>query len=108
MHIGIYNALFGRMGITFQHLIENINIVANLLNENNLTVSRNKTSNVLKKIRILGHTVDDKGIHTDPAKIQTILNWQIPKTGKELEQFLGLTNWYRRFIKDCINNRPTI
>lgn len=88
------------MGTTFQHLIDNIKHVSNLLNNHNLTVSKNKTSNILKKIRILGHTVDDKGIMTDPSKIQTIKNWQVPKTGKELERFLGLTNWYRRFIKD--------
>ena len=88
------------MGTTIQHLIINIKIVADLLNKYGLTVSRKKTSNVLKRIRILGHIVDSNGIHTDPNKIKILQNWARPTTGKELQQFLGFSNWYRRFIKD--------
>jgi hypothetical protein len=88
------------MGTCFEQLIENLKKVATLLTANNLTVSKKKTSNVLKRIRILGHIIDREGIHTDPEKIKTIQNWARPKTGKELQQFLGFANWYRRFIKD--------
>jgi len=88
------------MGTTITHLVTNVKIVADILNEHGLTVSRKKTSNVLKRIRILGHIVDSKGIHTDPDKIKVLKEWARPKTGKELQQFLGFSNWYRRFIKD--------
>ena len=88
------------MGVTINQLVDNIKLVADLLNKYGLTVSRKKTSKVLKRIRILGHVVDSDGVHTDPNKIKTIMQWARPKTGKELQQFLGFTNWYRRFIKD--------
>ena len=88
------------MGTSINHLVDNVKIVAYLLNKYGLTVSRKKTSKVLKRIRILGHVVDSDGIHTDPQKIKALTEWSRPKTGKELQQFLGFANWYRRFIKN--------
>lgn len=88
------------MGVDIPHLVKNIKLVAKVLNAHNLTVSRKKTSKVLKRIRILGHMVDEEGIHTDPRKTKAIDDWQVPKTGKELQRFLGFANWYRRFVKD--------
>jgi hypothetical protein len=35
----------------------------------------------------------------DPRKIQTIVEWTTPKSVPELRSFLGLTNYYRRFIE---------
>ncbi|GJV91260.1 putative reverse transcriptase domain-containing protein [Tanacetum coccineum] len=40
-----------------------------------------------------------EGIHVDPAKIESIKDWESPKTLTEIHQFLGLANYYRRFIK---------
>lgn len=88
------------MGTSMDHLIKNLNDVASILNKHNLTVSKKKTSNVLSRIRILGHIVDEHGIHTDTRKVKVIKEWKLPKTGKELQRFLGFTNWYRRFIKN--------
>nr|GFA31328.1 putative reverse transcriptase domain-containing protein [Tanacetum cinerariifolium] len=39
-----------------------------------------------------------KGIHVDPAKIESIKDWESPKTPTEIRQFLGLAGYYRRFI----------
>ncbi|GJW16759.1 putative reverse transcriptase domain-containing protein [Tanacetum coccineum] len=47
----------------------------------------------------LDHVIDSKGIHVDPAKIESIKYWASPKTAKEIRQFLGLANYYRRFIE---------
>nr|GEX14831.1 reverse transcriptase domain-containing protein [Tanacetum cinerariifolium] len=41
----------------------------------------------------------DKGIHVDPAKIESIKDWASPKTPTEIRQFLGLACYYRRFIE---------
>ncbi|GJT27675.1 putative reverse transcriptase domain-containing protein [Tanacetum coccineum] len=41
----------------------------------------------------------NKGIHVDPAKIESIKYWASPKTATEIRQFLGLANYYRRFIE---------
>nr|GEV33590.1 reverse transcriptase domain-containing protein [Tanacetum cinerariifolium] len=40
-----------------------------------------------------------KGIHVDPAKIESIKDWASPKTPTEIRQFLGLASYYRRFIE---------
>ncbi|GJR55579.1 putative reverse transcriptase domain-containing protein [Tanacetum coccineum] len=41
----------------------------------------------------------NRGIHIDPAKIESIKDWASPKTATEIHQFLGLANYYRRFIE---------
>ncbi|GJW50527.1 putative reverse transcriptase domain-containing protein [Tanacetum coccineum] len=40
-----------------------------------------------------------RGIHVDPAKIESIKDWASPKTLTEIRQFLGLVGYYRRFIE---------
>ncbi|GKD76864.1 putative reverse transcriptase domain-containing protein, partial [Tanacetum coccineum] len=51
------------------------------------------------KNRFLGHVIDSKGIHVDPAKIESIKDWASPKSATEIRQFLGLADYYRRFIE---------
>ncbi|KAI3811031.1 hypothetical protein L1987_20746 [Smallanthus sonchifolius] len=52
------------------------------------------------EVQFLGHIVNDKGIHVDLAKIETVKNWNAPKTPTEVRSFLGLTGYYRRFISN--------
>nr|GEZ16498.1 reverse transcriptase domain-containing protein [Tanacetum cinerariifolium] len=40
-----------------------------------------------------------KGIHVDPAKIESVKDWVSPKSSTEIRQFLGLAGYYRRFIE---------
>ncbi|GKF82917.1 putative reverse transcriptase domain-containing protein, partial [Tanacetum coccineum] len=46
-----------------------------------------------------GHVIDNKGIHVDPAKIESVKDWASPKLPTEIRQFLGLAGYYRRFIE---------
>lgn len=39
------------------------------------------------------------GVKMDPAKVACINNWTVPSTVKDVQEFLGFTNFYRRFIK---------
>jgi hypothetical protein len=50
-------------------------------------------------VEYLGHIISGKGVATYPAKIVNIVNWATPHTLKKLGGFLGLTGYYRRFIK---------
>ncbi|GJU73217.1 putative reverse transcriptase domain-containing protein [Tanacetum coccineum] len=43
--------------------------------------------------------IDIQGIHVDPTKIESIKDWESPKTPTEIRQFLGLVGYYRRFIE---------
>ncbi|GJY69924.1 putative reverse transcriptase domain-containing protein [Tanacetum coccineum] len=47
----------------------------------------------------LSPSVRHRGIHVDPAKIESIKDWASPKTPTEIRQFLGLAGYYRRFIE---------
>ncbi|GKF77572.1 putative reverse transcriptase domain-containing protein, partial [Tanacetum coccineum] len=42
-----------------------------------------------------GHVINSRGIHVDPAKIESIKDWASPKTPMEIRQFLGLAGYYR-------------
>jgi hypothetical protein len=52
------------------------------------------------KVEYLGHIISGQGVATDPAKIETIQNWQTPKSVTQLRSFLGLTGYYRRFTQN--------
>ncbi|GKB35495.1 putative reverse transcriptase domain-containing protein [Tanacetum coccineum] len=46
-------------------------------------------------VQYIGHVIDSKGIHVDPAKIESINYWASPKTPMEIGQFLGLAGYYQ-------------
>jgi len=48
----------------------------------------------------LGHTVSKDGIVVDPTKVQEVMDWQPPTFVHEIQSFLGLAGYYRRFILD--------
>ena len=47
----------------------------------------------------LGHVVSEKGIQTDPKKVEAIQKWPIPTNVTKVHSFLGFTNYYHGFIK---------
>jgi len=53
-----------------------------------------------KELRFLGHIVNRDGIKTDPDKIKSIVEFEQPKCIKKLRSFLGLCNYYRKFIQN--------
>jgi len=58
-------------------------------------------------LEYLGHIVTSHGDKVDQGKIQTMLNWPRPTNISELRGFLGLTGYYRKFVRDYnILNRP--
>ena len=53
----------------------------------------------LKEVSFLGHIVYAEGIRVDPAKIEAVMSWKLPRNVTEVRSFLGLVGYYRQFVK---------
>ena len=52
----------------------------------------------MNMIQYLGYIVDENRVHIDPTKIRVIRDWSAPTTLTKLQIFLGLVNFYSRFM----------
>ena len=71
--------------------------------ENNLYAKLSKCEFDKDKVEFLGHVISGKGISTDPNKIKSIEEWPVPKSVKDVQRFVGLCNYYRRFVENFAN-----
>ncbi|GJV11451.1 putative reverse transcriptase domain-containing protein [Tanacetum coccineum] len=78
---------------------EHLKLILELLKKEKLYAKFSKCEFWIPKVQFLGHVIDSKGIHVDPAKIKSIKDWASLKTPTEIRQFLGLASYYRRFIE---------
>ncbi|CAI7798641.1 unnamed protein product [Closterium sp. NIES-53] len=78
--------------------VEHLRKVFEILRKNKFYVKLSKSDFALKKVQFLGHMVSAEGVHVDPRKIEAVKKWKVPENMKELQQFLGFTNYYNRFI----------
>ncbi|KAJ9544814.1 hypothetical protein OSB04_024521 [Centaurea solstitialis] len=74
--------------------------VLEVLRRERLYAKFSKCAFWLQEVQFLGHIVNREGIKVDPAKIEAVMNWEVPKAPTEIRSFLGLAGYYRRFIQD--------
>ena len=70
------------------------------LEENDLYIKPEKCVWKVRKIGFLGVVIGPNGIKMEEGKVDGVLSWPEPKNVKDVRKFLGLANYYRRFIKD--------
>jgi len=70
------------------------------LEENDLYMKPEKCSWKTSKVNFLGVVMGQGKIEMEEEKVEGVLNWPVPKTVKDIKKFLGLANYYRRFIKN--------
>jgi len=70
------------------------------LEENNLFVKPEKCKWKVREVEFLGVVISPKGMEMQKKKVERVLNWPAPRNIKEVQKFLGLANYYRRFIKN--------
>ncbi|RVW26159.1 Retrovirus-related Pol polyprotein from transposon 297 [Vitis vinifera] len=78
---------------------KHLRLVFQRLRENRLYVKPEKCEFAQEKITFLGHNISAGLIRMDKGKVQAIMEWTVPTKVTELRSFLGLANYYRRFIK---------
>ncbi|GJX15093.1 putative reverse transcriptase domain-containing protein [Tanacetum coccineum] len=78
---------------------DHLRIILELLKKEKLYAKFSKCDFWISTVQFLGHVIDSRGIHVDPAKIKAVKDWASPTTPTEIRQFLGLAGYYRRFIE---------
>src|SRR5262249_16212898 len=77
-----------------------LRMVLQTLREHRLYAKYSKFEFWLESIAFLGHVISRDGIQVDPRKIEAVVSWQRPTTVTEIQSFLGLAGYYRRFVHD--------
>ena len=85
---------------TLEEHFKHIELVAEALKKAQLKIKPSKCRWVCEEIKLLGHVVSGGHVAMDPDKISAVQKRVPPKNLKQVQQYLGICNYYRRFIKD--------
>ena len=86
-------------GMTFEACLLHLQEVFDRLLQAGLKLQTKKCHFPKQEVQYLGHLVSKDSISPDSVKIEKIASWPIPTCTKEVQQFLGLAGYYRRFIR---------
>ncbi|CAD7083758.1 unnamed protein product [Hermetia illucens] len=76
--------------------------------EAGLVLNVEKCKFLQQQVRFLGHSISSEGIQPDPDKVQAITSFPRPKTVRELRRFLGMLNFYRRFLPKAAHHQSVL
>lgn len=85
-------------GRTEEEHLEWLRSTLQKLREHKLYAQKAKHKFFVERVEYLGHIVDARGIIVDPAKVQVLQQWPMPVSARDLQSFLGLANYYRKFV----------
>ena len=75
-----------------------VRLVLEILQREKFYASKAKSSFAQTEIQYLGHIVSAYGIRPDPKKVRAVQSWPVPKNVHNIRSFLGLCNYFRKFI----------
>src|SRR5690606_25012388 len=87
-------------GPTFDVHLDRVREVLTVMKSAGLTLNAKKCYFGQTEIKVLGHVVSSKGISPDPDKISAVQNFPQPRSVNEVQSFLGLCSYFRRFIQN--------
>lgn len=85
-------------GKTLEEHNSRLEEVFEVLRRHNLKLQPNKCHFLKSELNYLGHIISSNGILPNKNNIKAIENFPIPKTIKQLQSFLGMANYYRKFV----------
>ncbi|XP_062418964.1 uncharacterized protein LOC134131237 [Pungitius pungitius] len=80
--------------------VQQVRLVLQRLQANQLYVNAEKSLFHVSTLTFLGYVLSPGGVAMDQGKVDAVHNWPTPNTVKELQRFLGFSNYYRRFIRN--------
>jgi len=87
-------------GASLENHNKRLEEVLQRLRENNLKLQPDKCEFLRKETIYLSHIVSENGISPDPSKLTAIKEFCTPKKIKDIQSFIGLAGYYRKFIAD--------
>ncbi|KAK3084626.1 hypothetical protein FSP39_016530 [Pinctada imbricata] len=84
---------------SFSQHLRDLELVFIKLREAKLTLQPTKCNFACSEVKYLGHIIGKDGIRVDPDKTQAIDSFPTPKSVKQVKSFLGVCNYYRKFIQ---------
>ena len=84
---------------TYEEHMAALRIIFQVLREYKMTLREDKCEFLKSEIRFLGFVIDGKKIRPDPKNVEKMRNFPAPKTKKEVQRFLGLANFNRKFFE---------
>lgn len=88
---------------TFSEHLVHLDLVFKRIIANGFTLKLSKTLFCRQEVPFLGYILSTNGLRINPEKIASIQQFPTPRNSKQLRQFLGLCNYYRRFISRYAN-----
>lgn len=88
---------------TFEEHLQHLSEVFERFRQANLRLKPSKCMFAAKEVKFLGHVFSEKGLSVDSEKVSAVTEYPRPKNQTDVWAFLGLANYYRRFIKDFAN-----
>jgi hypothetical protein len=85
---------------SWEEHVQHVEMVLKLLKEKHLYENPSKCSFGVQEVVYLGHIVSHEGVKVEHNKIKAMREWSIPKTLNNLREFLGLTGYYHKFVKN--------
>ena len=85
---------------TFEEHLQHLEEIFKRIEKAGLKINPDKCHFEAQSLQFLGHIITKDGILPDPDKIKAVKEYSIPQNLTQLRAFLGLTSYYRRFIKN--------
>ena len=83
---------------TKEEHLHHLGMVLDVLRKHQLYAKLSKCHWVQEQVEYLGHVVSADGVRMDPRKVAAVRDWPVPSGVQELSKFLGLTNYFRKFV----------
>ncbi|GFT87542.1 retrovirus-related Pol polyprotein from transposon 297 [Trichonephila clavipes] len=88
---------------SFTHHVEHLREVFRLLKDAGLTLNKENCKFGCDELKYLGLIISKKRIKTDETKVRPIVEMKPPRNSKEVSKFLGISQWYAKFIKNYVD-----